>query len=283
MLKNRKIRLFNLKLGIGLMIPFGVSNLINIRTFSTTKDLLLNDNNNLEENSNVTPLNSNDVDASNTAPLNPNNSDSSSSEDGNISDPNSEGTNDTDTSDVDSENLNNDDDEENSDSENIDNDDADNTSSSDISDVLERYKDKTEEELDDYIKAKREKLERTFEEDNARNEAENASDPEAFQIRKEEIDNTYNDRMDALRDRQEILNILHNDYNNQSPESPAAESSSSDSPMEESPVAPEQTETQATSDQAQAPAAVNQQSPLDYVLEIEDTEMPDLYSADGGD
>lgn len=37
------ITLFNLNPGIGLMIPFEVSNLINTRTFSTTRNLLFSD------------------------------------------------------------------------------------------------------------------------------------------------------------------------------------------------------------------------------------------------
>lgn len=49
------VTLFNLKSGIGLIIPFEASNLINIRTFSTTTNLLFSyENENDNEYENVT-------------------------------------------------------------------------------------------------------------------------------------------------------------------------------------------------------------------------------------
>lgn len=242
MIQNRKIVLFNFKWETEAMRLFPApSFIVNARTFSITRDLLSNDNNNPEENSNITSSNINDTDTSNI------NSDDTNNYDADVSD----------------------------NSEKINPDYADNTSSSDISDVFERYKDRPEEELDDYMQDKCDKLRKTYGEDTARNIAENGSDPDEFRIRKEEINKTFDNRMEAAFERWDILTTKHNDYNNNQSPSSAAESSASGSSAEESPAGQ-------MPEQEQTPAA-NQETPLDFVIQLESTEMPDIYSADGGD
>lgn len=292
------------------MIPFGVSNLINIRTFSTTKDLLLtdNNNNNPEEDFNVTSSNNNNTD-----------------ENSNITSSNN---NNTDASGIAPEDTNT------SDAEHANNDFCDNTSWSDISEAFDRLKDQPYEELENNTIEKSTKIEAGFEEDTDRNEYENRNNPDELKIRQEEINSYYQERREALEDRDQILENLISDYQDNlrplSPKSSDAESSSENSLVQpaleptsdqeqipnqisepEQKQTPEQTlESELKEALGQTPeeigtssqdnkrkrldsdseeeretkrAKLDPESNIDFVLEKKETEMPDIFDIDGGE
>jgi hypothetical protein len=255
MIQNRKIMLnINSEPGIKLMIPFEVSSLmINTRAFSTSRDLLVsdeNDNNSEDENAYASDESSL-VDA--TAHLI--RSDTVDDEGGNSPSATSE------------------------------------VSSDDTDDIIDNYKDESEVEVDKYFGNKAYKLGGARNIKQERNSA--VEDFDEFERNAKSIDDAYHEKLDDLARKEIKVKVGIDEYKREERERLDAVSRE-----EAERLAVEFTEKEGQnkrkfgedsdkqeeeSEQESKHRKVDQQSPLDYVLEKKSTEMPDIFDADGGE
>lgn len=262
MIKNRKI-ILNIKSGIEILIPFEVSSLgINTRAFSTSRVLLLsdeNDNNSEDENAYASDESSL-VDA--TAHLI--RSDTVDDEGGNSPSATSE------------------------------------VSSGNTDDIIDNYKDESEVEVEKYFGNKAYKLGGARNIKQARNKA--VEDFDEFERNAQNIDDTYHEKLDNLMRKEIKVKVGIEEYKERerlaAEAREEAERLAAEAREEAERLATEFTEKEGQnkrkfgedsdkqeedSEQESKHRKVDQQSPLDYVLEKKSTEMPDLFDMDGGE
>jgi len=146
--------------------------------------------------------------------------------------------------------------------------------STNVSTLIEKYKDDLEG-LKTYHRTKREELKKVLDDDKEAEDPEEFSDFDEFEERFDFIEDCYKDKLKALNDRVNITKE-HIEYLKE------LESNPEEKPLESESTAKKRSlESDIEAEDQEKKRSKTEGSPLDYVIEKQSSEMPDIFESDG--